>query len=220
MNPPVRWLDDPTLAGDLRADLESVHQHPWQPDLARAAESLDAALAAESSLELPSDAAKLAAPSGAAHGSLTLKLLLAALGGSAMLAAAIWQPQLATRALPPPAALDRRDPSTPRALEPAALIPPASADASSSRREIEQLQQIQATLARDPAQAYRLARASLNELPRGPLREEREGLAVIALWQSGDHTPAHALAQRFLSRYPESPLRQRIQALLVSEPVR
>lgn len=203
MKPPVRWLDDPTLADDLRADLECVKAHAWQPDLARAAASLEVALSAEPTASDASHAS--ATHTAAGTGTLTAKLTIAAVSGGLVLTAGIWQLQQASE-VPKPA---------PIATAPASQEPAAAE--SRSRREIEQLRRIYATLERDPAQAYRLARASLADIPHGPLREEREGLAVIALWQSGDHPAARALAQRFLARFPQSPLRERIRALLASE---
>ena len=201
MKTPVRWLDDPTLAAELRADLECVEQHPWQPDLddlEQAAAALEATLAAQPSpsTAVPESTAAASAPSASA---LLPKLAVVALSGGLIVSAGVWQVQ--------------RSVSTP-----ATAVDVPSAEDNSSRREIEQLQRIYATLERDPAQAYRLARASLEELPRGPLRQEREGLAVIALWQSGQHPAARGLAERFLARYPESPLGERIRALLASEP--
>ena len=205
MKTPVRWLDDPTLAAELRADLECVEQHPWQPDLddlEQAAAALEATLAAQPS---PSTAVRepTAAASAPSASALLPKLAVVALSGGLIVSAGVWQVQ--------------RSVSTPATAAPSALDLPSAED-NSSRREIEQLQRIYATLDRDPAQAYRLARASLEELPRGPLRQEREGLAVIALWQSGQHPAARGLAERFLARYPESPLGERIRALLASEP--
>ncbi|HTU60386.1 MAG TPA: hypothetical protein VMF89_18170 [Polyangiales bacterium] len=215
MKTPVRWLDDPTLAVDLRADLECVQAHSWQPDLARAAASLDAALDAEPNPE-PTDSgarstpelAKHAASSSSTAGVLAPKLVLLALSGSLIVAAGVWQLQ--------PAAAPTAE-TTPERVGPQAIVQ-TTPQASSSRREIEQLKRIYATLDRDPAEAYRLARASLEEIPRGTLREEREGLAVIALWQSGNHAGARALAQSFLAHYPESALRERIRKLIASEP--
>lgn len=205
MKTPVRWLDDPTLAADLRADLECVQEHSWQPDLDRAGTALDAALKADAS---PSAIAKHAAPSGGVPSALLPKLAVAAVSGCLIISASVWQLQTHPAQTAPDALAQSSQPAVQQA-------PVAN---SSTRREIEQLQRIYATLKSDPAQAYRLARASLAEIPHGPLREEREGLAVIALWQSGEHAPARALAQRFLARYPESPLRERIRQLLASEP--
>lgn len=245
MKTPSRWLDDPALAADLRADLECVQRHAWTPDLVRAAEALDAALAAEPSPapeQIPSDVTQLSAAGGVAQGSLLLKLALAAVGCGMLVAAGSWQlrasrptlqpaPSVAPRRAAAPALSPEQAVATPSAAEsgaPAKPAPGVGAPAlleraaplrpAASRREIEQLQRIHATLERDPAEAYRLARASLKEIPRGPLREEREGLAVIALWQSGGHAAARARAQRFLASYPQSPLQERILALLASEP--
>jgi hypothetical protein len=226
MKTPVRWLDDPSLAADLRADLECVQAHPWQPDLARAAATLDAALDAEPS-ELSCETAPTAEPdctsteptlqpanhaatSGIAPTALLPKLAVITLSGGLFIAAGVWQLQQQPTPTPPAQ-------TTPDEVGPKAIIQPAP-EASTTRREIEQLKRIYATLVHNPAEAYRLARASLQEIPRGTLREEREGLAVIALSQSGDRAGARALAQIFLDRYPESALRERIRQLLAGEP--
>jgi len=230
MKTPVRWLDDPSLAADLRADLECVQEHPWQPDLARAAATLDAELL--KALQEPSSSASAthnqcepsptsepdlssAKPTSqlASHAATSSKLALVALSGGLIIAAGVWQLQQPTAAPPSPPPTQ----TTPDNIGPKAIVQPAPTT-STTRREIEQLKRINATLDHNPAEAYRLARASLQEIPRGTLREEREGLAVIALWHSGDHAGARALAQIFLDRYPESALRERIRQLIASEP--
>ena len=105
------------------------------------------------------------------------------------------------------------------ALQPAIAETPARAhkvrpQAASVRREIDQLRQIKLRMATDPGAAYRLARRSAREFPSGVLREEREGLSILALWQIGRHADARADAEQFVARYPQSPLRARIEQLL------
>jgi hypothetical protein len=131
--------------------------------------------------------------------------------------------QHASRAPAPSAELAHEDSPADPALAPTpSAAPPASspshADApapaiSTVQREIAQLVRIKALLERDPQAAYRLAQASLRELPEGTLREERAGLYVIAAFRSGDLEHARAQMQRFLERYPQSPLRDRLLAL-------
>ncbi|HKP61929.1 MAG TPA: hypothetical protein VJV78_34595, partial [Polyangiales bacterium] len=116
----------------------------------------------------------------------------------------------ATTALPSPA---------PATAEPAAVTRPAPAGPTASRREIAQLRRIQQLMASDPAAAHRLAEASSREFPQGALREERDGLSVLALLRLGD-ARAQDKAERFLSRYPESPLAERIRGRLTGEPRR
>lgn len=273
MKPCTRWLDDPALAADLRADLECAREHAWQPDFARAALQLDQSLAAEptpSLCERTDQSAALSTASGAVPGAASLKLALAAISCSVLVAAGVWQLRGAPehdRPVPPAlrATARRVEPQPPtvatavadgsatelasapkqdasRSEEAAAVTPHAAAvpvnsapdlvqqatplergsrssDSSTLRREIEQLQRIYATLERDPAEAYRLARISLREIPHGALREEREGLAVIALCQNrrADRATARRSAERFLASYPHSPLREKVRALLGAE---
>jgi hypothetical protein len=84
---------------------------------------------------------------------------------------------------------------------------------SASRREIAQLMRVRELLELDPAAAYRLAQSSQREFPTGALREEREGLSIVALFELGQSSSARAEAARFLARHPESPLRDRIERL-------
>jgi hypothetical protein len=79
------------------------------------------------------------------------------------------------------------------------------------RREIADLGRIKALLESDPAQAYRLAQAGHREHRRGMLRHEREGLAVLALWNLDRRGDAEARSRAFLARYPNSPLRAEIE---------
>jgi hypothetical protein len=114
-----------------------------------------------------------------------------------------------------------RGPSQPRAAEaeaPAAAEPsPAAREAGTARelrREIAQLGRIKALLARDPALAYRLAQQGHRAFARGMLRHEREGLAVLALFDLGRRPQAARRAHAFLARYPDSPLRGELERLL------
>jgi len=79
------------------------------------------------------------------------------------------------------------------------------------RREIADLGRIKALLESDPAQAYRLAQAGHRQHRRGMLRHEREGLAVLALWNLDRHSEAEARTRAFLARYPNSPLRAEVE---------
>jgi hypothetical protein len=123
------------------------------------------------------------------------------------------------RAHPPELAV--REPH--RASVPA---PPAEAAAASSaaevpapaarepRHEIAQLGRIKALLARDPARAYRLAQQGHRTFARGVLRHEREGLAVLALFDLNRRPHAERRAHAFMARYPDSPLRAEIEQRL------
>lgn len=108
------------------------------------------------------------------------------------------------------------DSTPPEAVRPTVTKAPiarlAQATASSrARREIAQLDQLKRTLPKDPATALRLARHSAREFPQGLLREEREALIVLALWQLGEVAAARAGAEQFLANYPRSSFRSRVQ---------
>ena len=79
------------------------------------------------------------------------------------------------------------------------------------RREIADLGRIKALLESDPEQAYRLAQTGHREHRRGMLRHEREGLAVLALWNLDRRGEAEARTRAFLARYPKSPLRAEVE---------
>jgi hypothetical protein len=116
----------------------------------------------------------------------------------------------------PAAAPTHRVAQTRVALAPGAAPVQANLD-DAMRREIAQLAQIKAALDTDPARAYRLAQAGHHEFGRGMLRQEREALAVLSLWQLGRRTEATGRARVFLARYPQSPLRESIERLLHPE---
>jgi hypothetical protein len=105
---------------------------------------------------------------------------------------------------PVPAAAEARPPSA----APAGARAPAPDQAL--QREVAQLGRIKQLLAGDPRQAYRLAQAGHREFRAGMLRHEREGLAILALWQLGRDREAQTRARAFLARYPESPLREQL----------
>lgn len=89
-----------------------------------------------------------------------------------------------------------------------------AAGPSTSRREIAQLLQIRALLARDPVAAHRLALRSEREFPRGLLGEERQALAIVALARTGAQHEAEQNARSYFARYPHSPMRALIEAAL------
>jgi hypothetical protein len=111
-------------------------------------------------------------------------------------------------------------PATERAAlqrESGSAAPATQAGDLALRREIAQLARIKALLDPDPAAAYRLARAGHREFARGMLREEREALAVLALWQMGREAEAKRRSRMFLERYPHSAHRERIELRMRSE---
>jgi hypothetical protein len=86
--------------------------------------------------------------------------------------------------------------------------------AAALRREIDELGRIKALLERNPAEAYELAEGGHRRFAAGMLRHEREGLAVLALFELGRRSEALARTRAFLARYPASPLRAELQRRL------
>ncbi|MBL8684031.1 MAG: hypothetical protein JNK05_32965 [Myxococcales bacterium] len=82
------------------------------------------------------------------------------------------------------------------------------------QRENNALQQVMATIARDPAAALAMLDAFDRDFPRGRLRDEREFLGVLALDRSGRQDEARARAQAFLERAPTSMYAPRLRRLL------
>jgi hypothetical protein len=107
----------------------------------------------------------------------------------------------------PPARANVPAPASPAQLTPART----HALGERARREIAQLGRIKVLLAHDPARAYAAAQSGHREFPRGILRHEREGLAVLALFALGRRAEAEARARAFLERHPSSPLRAQIE---------
>jgi len=157
--------------------------------------------------------------------------LLAVIGGATLFAAWPTQPETGSarpaQMKPPPIAAAVRAPSVreveapavepapaPVADAPAELAPAPKTVERSSSREVAQLVRIRALLERDPAAAYRLARRSEQEFPRGVLSEERQALQVLALAKNGAPAEARREARRFFGRFPESPMRARLEAAL------
>jgi outer membrane protein assembly factor BamD (BamD/ComL family) len=79
--------------------------------------------------------------------------------------------------------------------------------------EARLLEQADADLRRGDAQAA-LARLAEHaaQYPSGALREEREGIRVVALCRAGREAEGKAAAERFLARSPRSTLAARIRA--------
>jgi len=91
-------------------------------------------------------------------------------------------------------------------------VPAVDPDAA-MRREIAQLAEIRAALAGDPSRALGLAHRGHAQFGRGMLREEREGLAIMALVQLGRRDDAARRTVRFERRYPSSALLPRLREL-------
>ena len=107
---------------------------------------------------------------------------------------------------PVPAKTARTRPSNDRA----ARVPRVTADLEGEARLLEQAD---ADLRRGDANAA-LARLAEHaaKYPAGALREEREGVRVVALCRAGREAEGKAAAERFLARSPHSALATRIRA--------
>lgn len=81
------------------------------------------------------------------------------------------------------------------------------------RREIALIARARQVIDENPALAYRLTQRLAVEFPDGVLREEREGLGAIALWNMGQHERAQERAREFLRRYQGSAMRDRLQSI-------
>jgi hypothetical protein len=120
-------------------------------------------------------------------------------------------PRRAPSPKPPPAPAPTAEPPPPSST---AAIPGAAGRAPALdallEREVAQLGRIKQLLPHAPQQAYRLAQAGHREFRAGMLRQEREGLAILALWQLARGAEAGQRTRAFLARYPESPLREQL----------
>ncbi len=239
MKAPQRLLDDPALAMELRLDLERAAAAREPYDVARGEAKLTAALAigaakpaggAGAELEAFASQASSTALSGAA-----LKVGLTVAAASVIGATLFWVAP--SREAKPPAPSDAprtaEAESAPAAPAPEGDRPSEAAPASESakaapavrrspdvdaelRRETAQLGRIKQLLEGHPARAYALAQSGHREFERGMLREEREALAVLALWNLGEDQRARQRTEAFLARYPSSAVRGQLERRLAS----
>ncbi|CAN92523.1 hypothetical protein sce2364 [Sorangium cellulosum So ce56] len=116
---------------------------------------------------------------------------------------------------PPPSALRREAPPSPRPAAPA-LEATAAADGDDLVRESNLVDASRAALAQDPGAALAALERHQAEFPKGRLAEEREFIAIRALVRLGRADEARARAAAFFARYPSSsfaePLRRIVGA--------
>src|SRR5262245_41607061 len=259
MKAPPRLRDDPTVAAELRKDLERSAQAEPNYDAAAGLAVFSAAIVAGAASSAAGTAAA-AGQTGAATkvagvlGSISVKGAVAAIGTAAVVAVTV--ANLPSRPNPAPKGKPAASKAAPHAArahaatpQPVAKAPtdsPAAAQAlapmradaaetsarqpeqpesaprnhaasfdASARREIAQLGRIKVLLDEsDPRAALRLAEAGHREFGRGLLREEREGLAILALWKLGRTQQAEPRTRTFLNRYPRSALGEQLAARL------
>jgi hypothetical protein len=225
---PRRLIDDPEVSGSLR------------DDLARAGEEHHASAAAyDTASRLAGLQVALASQGGGSAGmGLLLKLGLGTVAAAALMFAGA---ALHARFYARGQAVDRAAVAAPTPVAPAAPLhvvqapqvtapqaagPTAPADApvqatsSSARRaqhddtprEIRQLARIRAHLqSGDAASALELADRGQRELGESTLWQEREALAVLALFDLGRAEQAQARSAVLLARFPNSPFRAELE---------
>jgi hypothetical protein len=119
----------------------------------------------------------------------------------------------------PPVPVPEIEPSP--APIPQLLVPPHPARANhrapaadTLADEAALLEQARRALAKAPAEALATADAHLKAFPGGVLSQEREVLAVDALWRLGRFPEARQRADRFLAGYPRSAHVPQVKAIL------
>jgi hypothetical protein len=114
-----------------------------------------------------------------------------------------------------PAAIESPSPQPTRTKEPAAAAAKSRAPRASGdiEGEVRLLEEADADLRRgDAAGALVRLGEHATKYPGGALRQEREGMNVVALCQAGRQAEGRAAAERFLSRSSKSALASRIRA--------
>ncbi len=93
-------------------------------------------------------------------------------------------------------------------------VPRASAPvAEDESLEVELVSRAQKSVKSTPAEALRLCDEHARRFPRGSLSQERESLAIEALFQLGRRDEAKARAARFKQAYPASGHLRKLEAL-------
>jgi hypothetical protein len=117
---------------------------------------------------------------------------------------------------------ERKSPpaTPPRATSQVSALPVTAASASvgapaksALTREMDDLIQLRAVAASDPARAIALAEAGQREFPRGAFSEEREALLIAALARVGRSGEAKTRATHFLEAHPSSVFSERLKSL-------
>jgi hypothetical protein len=224
---PRRLIDDPEVSGSLRDDLaragEEHHASAAAYDTASKAASFQVALASQGG--------------GSAGMGLLLKLGIGTVAAAALMfagaalharfyvreqaadRAAVAAPTpVAPATLPVVQAPQVTTPEAAKHMAPVAV--PAQTTSSPTRRaqhddtprEIRQLARIRALLqSGDAARALELADRGQRELGESTLWQEREALAVLALFDLGRAEQAQARSAVLLARFPNSPFRAELE---------
>jgi hypothetical protein len=223
-------LDDPAAPAALKADLARVQAAAPAFDVARGLRAFQAAAAPAPSV---TGTVAGAALKGALLGLLTVGAATAVSahgdrGPAPVVAPAASAPAPARvppePAAPPPAG--RAMPDVPRlrpspARPSAPPVPPASVDTADPRpgpedglaAETANLGRIRALVPSSPAEALALAEEGHRRFGRGQLQDEREVLAIVALFRLGRRDEGRARTERHLAAHPESVFRDRLRKL-------
>ena len=98
--------------------------------------------------------------------------------------------------------------------QPAATVSPTGASADGADEELRLIGAAQSALPTDPARSLTLVQEHERRFPDGQLAQEREVVAVSALWKSGRQDEARRRAERFASEHPRSTYVHRMRQIL------
>jgi len=129
---------------------------------------------------------------------------------------AIPTPVRSERLRPGPVAVSPRPRAVALARPPAPLRATAEQAASEADEELVLLGEAQRALPKDPELALALVREHERRYPNGLLGQEREAVAVSALWEIGRRDEARRRAARFAEQHPRSTYLGRMQRMLAA----
>ena len=113
-----------------------------------------------------------------------------------------------------PVASERRRSSTVAVTTHPRAVAPITPAASQADEELALLGEAQRALPKDPALALAIVREHERRYPDGLLGQEREAVAVSALWQIGRRNEARQRAERFAEEHPRSTYLGRMRHIL------
>ena len=232
---PVRLVDDPALAEELRNALREASDLPPQPfDLDAGLERLRQ--------QIGSAGAPPATPGSSPRLAWKLGLGLGGAGaiGAMLLAGFVFQTRpasvpvsaapvsadapLAVSAAPAASSAEvviDLEQDAPVADAGAAAVRSAASPSSRAetresrddliRREVQHLAEVRTALASNPQEALRLAEQGHRDFARGMLYQEREALAIRALVRMGRTAQARARTEPFVARFPRSPYAEQLR---------
>jgi hypothetical protein len=91
---------------------------------------------------------------------------------------------------------------------------PGAPEQTATRPELELISEAQRALRTDPAHALALSEQHARSYPHGRFNEDREEIAISALWALGQHAEGRTRAEAFLARHPRSLAAPRVARLL------